>query len=216
VANFLPAGRTPAEVGAVCATNVFDLQDGRAGYVIDLMITNQISRPVRCRDIELRTPWVDSQVAWLSDPRETASDPHNYRFPGRAAPEFPRDLVLNHVLLDGGILKPGCPKRGWLLGIGRSMPDNLHQGEWIGVTLTIIAHDQAEYSTTITLGVDHATKLTQKSPRKVPRESLFAKESARGFGSLNSGDVGPTPARDSLVPGQDAVHGARLGSSLYD
>src|SRR5712692_7724432 len=97
VANFLPAGRTPAEVGAVCATNVFDLQDGRAGYVIDLMITNQISRPVRCRDIELRTPWVDSQVAWLSDPRETASDPHNYRFPGRAAPEFPRDLVLNHV-----------------------------------------------------------------------------------------------------------------------
>ena len=36
--------------GGVHDTMVFDLRDGRAGYVID---TNQMSRPVRCRNLEL-------------------------------------------------------------------------------------------------------------------------------------------------------------------
>ena len=57
------------QVGGVHDTMVFDLPDGRAGYLIDLIITNQMSRPIRCRDIELRPPWVDSEFEWLRDPR---------------------------------------------------------------------------------------------------------------------------------------------------
>jgi hypothetical protein len=165
------------QVGAVCATSVFDLWDGRAGYIIDLIVTNQMSRPFSCRDIELRTPWVDSQFEWLPDPREMGNDPHNYRFPGKAALELSRDLVLNHVLLGGGILKPGCPKRGWLLAIGGPMPADLRHGQSVAMTLAIIAHDHAEYSATINLWVERAAKLTRKSATKVRRESLFAKES---------------------------------------
>jgi hypothetical protein len=58
--------------------------------------------------------------------------------------------------------------------------------------------------------VDRLAKLEQESSRKVPRESLFANESAQGLGSLNPGDIGQTPARDSPVPRQAAERIPRL------
>jgi len=202
------------QVGGIHDTRVFDLPDGRAGYVIDLIITNQTSRPIRCRDIELRSPWVDSQFEWLPDPRKVRGDPYNYRFPGKAALELPRDLTLNHVLLGGGILKPGgCPRQGWLLGIGSPIPENLRHGAWVDITLAIIAYDHNEYPETITVWVDRFAKREQESSRKVPRKSLFANESAQGLGSLHPGDIGQTPARDSPVPHQAAERLSRRGSS---
>jgi hypothetical protein len=202
------------QVGGIYTTMVFDLPGGLAGYVIDLIITNQTSRPIRCRYIELRPPWVDSEFEWLPDPREMGGDSHNYHFPGKGALDLLRDQVLNHVLLGGGILKPGgCPRQGLLLGIGSPMPENLRHGAWVDITLTIIAYDHNEYSETITLWVDRSTKREQKSSRKVPRESLFANESAQDLGSLNFGVIGQTPARDSPVPSQAAQRLPRLGSS---
>jgi hypothetical protein len=200
------------QVGGVHDTMVFDLQDGRAGYVIDTIITNQTSSLIRCRDVELRPSWVDSKFEWLPDPREIEGDPYNYHFPGKAL-ELPRDQVLNHVLLDGGILKPGCPMRGWLLGIGSPMPKNLRHGAWVKITLAIIACDHNAYPETITLWVDRLAKREQKSSRKVPKGSLFANETAQGPGSLNPGDIGETPARDAPVPRQAAERLPRLGGS---
>jgi hypothetical protein len=72
------------------------------------------------------------------------------------------------------------------------MPENLRHGAWVEITLTIIASDHNEYPKTITLWVDRLAKLEQKSSRKVPRESLFANESAQGLGSVNPGDIGQT------------------------
>jgi hypothetical protein len=162
------------QVGGVHDTMVFDLEDGHAGYVLDLLITNQMPKPFCCRDIEPRMSWPDSEFEWLQDPKEMERDPHNYRFPGRAALELPRDLALNHVLLGGGILKPGCPKQGWLLGIGSPVPANLRHGAWVEMTLAIIAYDHAEHQATITLWVDRTTKLTRKSATTVPRQNLRA------------------------------------------
>src|SRR5215467_6174283 len=108
-----------------------------------------MSRPVHCRAIELRAPWVDSQFEWLEDPREIRGDAYNYRFPGKAALELPRDQTLNHVLLEGGILKPGCPRAGWLLGVGSPMPENLRHGARVQIAFAIIAYDHNEYSETI-------------------------------------------------------------------
>ena len=69
------------QVGGVHETMVFDLDDGRAAYIMDLLITNQMPRPFRCRDIEPRMSWPDSEFEWLQEPRETERDPHNYCFP---------------------------------------------------------------------------------------------------------------------------------------
>ena len=93
------------------------------------------------------------------------------------------------------------------------MPENLRHGAWVDITLAIIAYDHSEYPETISLWVDRLEELEQELSRKVPRESLFANESAQGLGSLNPGDIGQTPARDSPVPRQAAERLSRLGGS---
>src|ERR1700730_4603163 len=162
---------------------IFDLPYGRAGYVIDLIIRNQTSRPIRCRDIELRLPWVDSEFEWLSDPLKMDGDLYNYCFPGEGPLEIPRNLVLNHVLA-GGTLKPGgCATQGCLLGVGSQMPENVRHGASVRMTLSIIAADHQAYLGTINLWVDRSAKIEQELLTKASRGSIFAKESAQGLGS---------------------------------
>jgi hypothetical protein len=182
------------QVGGVHETMVFDLEDGRAGYILDLLITNQMPRPFHCRDIEPRMSWPDSEFEWLQDPKETQRDPHNYRFPGRAALELPRDLVLNHILLGGGILKPGCPKQGWLLGIGSPMPANLRHGAWVEMTLTIVAYDHAEYTSIVHLW----TQRLEVKPKLAERKyNLYGEKVGRDLGSMVAARDEPGAARDS-------------------
>jgi len=177
------------QVGAVCDTLVFDLPDGRAGYIADLLIINQTSRPIPIRDVELRPPWPNSEFEWLPDPRELGRDPFIYRFPGKGAPELPRDLVMNHVLLHRRILKPGCPVQGFLLGIGNPKPEKLLLGGLLEVRLAIIGYDHCEYEETITLWVDPLWKCPRES-RKISTDSLFARERARNLGSPKPGNIG--------------------------
>jgi hypothetical protein len=191
------------QVGGAYENTIFDLPYGRAGYVIDLIITNQTSKPVRSRDIELRPPWVDSEFVWLSGPLKMDGDPDNYRFPGEGSLEIPRNLVLNHVLLGGGTLKPGvCARQGCLLGIGTQMPESLRHGASVRMTLSIIAPDHQAYLGTINLWVDRSAKIEQTLLTKAPRETIFAKESAQGLGSPTRSNIGYAPAGDLTVPGQ--------------
>jgi len=41
---------------------VFDLDNGQAGYVMDLRITNELDRPLQSHGIQVRTPWGLSRV----------------------------------------------------------------------------------------------------------------------------------------------------------
>ena len=184
-------------VGGVHESMVFDMPDGRAGWIIDLLITNQTSRPIPFRGVELRTPWPNSELEWLSDPKEVGRDPFNYRFPGKGAPELPREQVINHVLLDRGILKPEYPVEGWLLGIGNPKPEKLLLGGFVEVALAIIGHDHREYAETITLWVDTLWKRHPKSSRKISREDLYASERAQNLGSPNLAYTGQSPSRES-------------------
>jgi hypothetical protein len=57
------------QVGGVCDSIFFDLDDGRCGCIIDLLIINRTSRPIPIRDVKLRPPWPNSEFDWLSDPK---------------------------------------------------------------------------------------------------------------------------------------------------
>jgi hypothetical protein len=141
-----------AQAGSVYGSIVFELRDGRAGYVFDLDIVNRTSRPIYCLEIEFRTPWRDPNFEWLSDPQERHRNVHHYSFPGDGAPEFPRDQVLNQVLLsESAILQPRVPYQGWLLATGGLMPKHLRNGEQVEATLAIVASDRTEYSERIVL-----------------------------------------------------------------
>ena len=154
------------QAGVVTESRIFDLTDGRTGCILDVLLLNQTSKPIPCRDIELQAAWADWEFEWLADPEGNSRLPFIYLFPGKGAPEMPRDLVLNHVLLGGGILKPGRPVEGFLLGIGSPRPENLIPGAWVDFMLTIIGYDHNKYAETVKLRVDPVYRRQQNHREK--------------------------------------------------
>lgn len=135
-----------AQYGPPTENRIFDLDDRHAGYIFGLDIFNRTSRPIFCAEIELCILWRDPYFQWLTDPHEHHRNVHHYSFPGKGAPEFPRDQVLNHVLLSkSGVLQPRVPYEGWLLAVGGLMPKHLRDREQIEATLVIVASDRTEY-----------------------------------------------------------------------
>ncbi len=139
-------------------TNIFELEDGRAGYKLDLVITNQTPKTIYSVDVQIRTPWQEEFLEWLTPSqielkfrKRPDSVYKAYRFPGKLGLEFPPEMVMNHDLLEGGKLLPRRPLHGLLLATGGLMPTHLQHGQWQEVTLAIIGSDHREYTQKITL-----------------------------------------------------------------
>jgi hypothetical protein len=186
------------QIGGVNDSMIFDLPDGRTGCVIDLNIIDQTSKSIRCRDVELQSAWTAWGFEWLSDPLESGGDPFNYRFPGKGAPEMPRDQVLNHVLLCHGILTPGCPMEGCLLGIGDPKPKALIAGAYVDFTLTITGHDHNRYAETISLWVDPLFGNQQRTTEKIYKSALGKNGRSKSTESPNLGCLGQAPDHESV------------------
>jgi hypothetical protein len=193
--------RTPEEnseveirlVGGVHESMVFELPDGRAGYILDSEITNQTSKTIYfVPEPELRMQWEDALFRWLPDPKEAGrtfsytrrkrdgsherveATYESYCFPGGL--EYTHDLVLNHVLLKGCSLQPGCPLTGLLLATGGPLPHNLRHGQWLKPTLALTASDHREYTAQIWLWTDRLDGDERRATRK---PSLY--RDTRGF-----------------------------------
>jgi hypothetical protein len=181
------------QVGGVTDSMVFDLDDGRCGWMIDLLITNQTSRSIRVRDVAPRPSWPNPDFECLPDSKEVGGAPYYYRFPGKGAFELPREQVINHVLLHRGILKPGRPVEGWLLGIGNPKPATVLLGAPIEVELAIIAYDHSEYKERITLWVDAIMKSQQGSTGRISGKGLCGSERIWNAESPNFGNTRQSP-----------------------
>lgn len=163
------------EVGSVYGSTLFELPNGRSGYILDLEIVNQSPRTIYGSGPPvLRFPWEDSFFDWLPDPKETPrrfsyfrtkrnghrervdaiSD--SYCFPGGAQLEYPRRQVLNRILLEHFTLTPGRPLYGLLLGIGSAMPAELRHGQWLETTLSFCSSKHLEHTATISLWIDRS------------------------------------------------------------
>ncbi|MDP9159844.1 MAG: hypothetical protein M3O09_06390 [Acidobacteriota bacterium] len=152
------------QIGGPHESMIFELPDTRSGYILDLEIVNQTSKTLYCSDIELRVPWEDASLAWLPDPKDTeqrfsyirknrygrrervdvASE--LYCFPGGSQLEYPRDEVLNHILLKQCTIPPHRPLKGLILAAGTPMPNVLRHGQWLDATFSIFASDHDEFS----------------------------------------------------------------------
>jgi hypothetical protein len=88
-------------------------------------------------------------------PREEGASDF-YCFSRRHGLEFPRDRVLNHVLLEDGVLSSGRPVRGWLLARGGPMPKSVKHGQWVEATLRIFASDHTEHTGELRLWTDRS------------------------------------------------------------
>lgn len=171
------------QVGGVYESMVFELPHGRTGYILDVEIINQTSKTIYSSETELRMPWEDPLFAWLPDPEETGRTisyfvgkkwrrervevaSESYCFSSTL--DYPRELVLNHILLKGCSLQPGCPLTGLLLATGGPMPHYLRHGQWLEPTLTLIASDHREYTAQIRLWTERL-EVKQKRATRTPR-----------------------------------------------
>jgi hypothetical protein len=204
------------QVGGVHDSMVCQLPEGGAGYILDLEINNQTSGTIYCSEIELRMPWQDTRFGWLPDPRDTGrrfqylrrrrgnwqlvdAPSESYHFSGGVELDYPRALVLNHVLLKRRTLRPRGSLKGLLLAIGGPMPHNLRHGEWIKSTFAIIASNGVEYATTLDLWTD---RLVVK-PKRATRGNLFEPLAPQRSFHRNQADILVTEKSGRRVPGQD-------------
>jgi hypothetical protein len=171
-------------VGGIHDSMVFELPDGRTGYILDSQIINQTSKTICLFDAELRMSWEDPLFAWLPDPKETGRTEsyfvrkngrrqrvevasESYYFGAGIELDYPRELVLNHVLLKGRGLQPRCPLLGLLLATGGPMPHDLRHGQWLEPTLVLIASNHREYTGRIRLWTERL-EIEQKAATRVP------------------------------------------------
>ncbi len=161
-------------------SRMFELENGRTGYMLGLWLANQTSRSMYAVDIELCLPGEEQPIEWLQpctmqltnrkEGRKRSFE--HYRFPGRTGDELPFDQVINHHLTPDRALPPCRPISGWLLGIGGLMPPHLFHGGAIEATIVIWTSDHAEHSAPIVFGTE---RLEHKVKREGPRpSSLFA------------------------------------------
>ncbi len=181
------------QANGVHDSRIFQLENGRVGYMLDLVITNQTSRPIYVIDRELRTPWEDDLFDWLTPQERTiqyrSRKPDKsyelYRFTGRNGLELPANEVINEALTEGKCLSPRRPIRGWLLAMGGTMPVTLQQGQWTDVNLVITASDHVEHTKKIRLW----TERLEVRPKLVRRSSSLYDDPIRG--AVIAGNASP-------------------------
>ena len=204
-----------SQVGGIYQSTLFELPNGRSGYILDLEIVNQSPRTIYGSGPPvLRFPWEDSFFDWLADPKETprrfsyfrtkrngrrervdaVSD--SYYLPGGAQLEYPRQQVLNHILLEHFTLTPGRPLYGLLLGTGSAMPAELRHGRWLETTLSLCSSRHLEYTATIRLWIDRS-----QAKAKPARKYSLRGEQVGTVGSTVPVHIQPGVACDSGIEG---------------
>ena len=85
--------------------------------MVYVVVTNQTAQTIYCRDLQIRVPGKTpcSNGCKIRARREAL---RYTAFLVKAQPEFPRDQVINHALLDVRALTPRRPLEGWLLATG--------------------------------------------------------------------------------------------------
>ncbi len=172
------------EINQVGESMAYELLGGCTAYIFDLEFINQTANNIYLSDYpKLSNHEEDPELEWLPDPKETSkelshsrkthgrqndrehSQSQRYRFPGGSKLEYPRDVVLNHILFPKLLLPPSRPLRGLLLGIGRGMPKELRGGQIIERTISLISTKHDEYSASIRLMVDRLE--AKEKPKRI-------------------------------------------------
>jgi hypothetical protein len=159
--------------GCIHDSKVFELEDGRTGWMVDLEICNLTSRSVYIVQVDLRFPWEDDSIEWLiphtikakNRGDKAASSYEVYRFPGKYGLELPAEDVINNRLLEKKILPARHPISGWLLATGGLMPRNLLNGGWVESRLVLTVSDHTQFCQPIRLWSERLERKRRSTPR---------------------------------------------------
>ena len=192
------------QAGDLHASQAFELEDGHIAYMIDLRIINHRTRTIDVLDIELRPPWREDFLHWVTPitikpkrPSKRDRGRRVYRFPGHYGPEFAYEDVLNHRLVEGGTLPGQRLLAGYLLATGGPMPPHFRHGQWVKVDVVLTTGDYHEYLRTLRLYVD---RLDRPARIVKPRIPIFANSVRDADASRRNDATVPTGARAVSSP----------------
>jgi hypothetical protein len=160
-------------VAGSCATFVFDLTAGRAGYVVSVRLVGQALGAVL--DCRLTTAWDDHIVlASFSDYGDAMCKLGHL--------QYPKSQVLNPRIANSMRFAPGQTIEGLILATGANpIPEAYRHGLIVPIGLTFLDQDENEMQENADLFVDRLYKPKRKF---VPR----------GTGLYDRGTIVPTTA----------------------
>jgi hypothetical protein len=117
-----------------------ELKNSQFAYVLPVFVRcDGPGKTIIC-DAWIGTPWSDTNIQWLEDPRE-GKRPGYYEFPGDTE-RFPRENVLNHRI--NSVLSRGDIRDGLLLAVGSAPPDEYKHRDKVEITLTLVDQWECE------------------------------------------------------------------------
>jgi hypothetical protein len=147
-----------------------ELASGRFAFILPLFIRRDRPGKTIIVDAWIGTPWFDSTIDWLQDPRETGSDPgYHYRFPQDTEP-FARKEVLNHRIYC--TLSRGDIREGFLLAVGSAPPESYKHCDQVPITLGLVDQWDAEHRATF--GFTISRRAARPREQKKARSPLFS------------------------------------------
>ena len=165
------------QVPTVGINMVFDLNDGRSGFMLDALISSRLKRPTRIKGVQIKTPWGGSGISLLpGDPRYRARGGF-YLIPGTGL-GFPGSEVLNRLLSGKCRLNAGEEIEGVIMAIdAQGSPDDVSDNDRIVVELSIFDGPGDRFSSQFTLCVNRSA--VRARPRKEEMREYFQSPSSR-------------------------------------
>ena len=144
------------QIPTVGMNMVFDLNDGRSGFMLDALISSRLKRPTHIKGLQIKTPWGGSGISLLpSDPRYRTRGGF-YLIPGTGL-GFPGSEVLNRLLSGRCRLNAGEEIEGLIMAIdAQGIPDDVSDNDRIVVELSIFDGPGDRFSSQFTLCVNRS------------------------------------------------------------
>jgi hypothetical protein len=168
-----PVGLKIAQVPSLGVNTVFDLENGQTGYMMDLVICNELDRPIRIQRSHIKTPWGGARISLLPAPAKSGPRMGQYCFPGSGTLAFESEVVLNHLLTSREGLNPG-EHAGLFLGIDEApIPSHFMENDRTLVELVIFDTRGNRYSSEFHLCVDRSASCARERREKLSAYSRF-------------------------------------------
>jgi hypothetical protein len=148
---------------------IMELASGRFAFILPLFIRRDRPGKTIIVDAWIGTPWFDSTIDWLLDPRETGSHPGYYYFAQDPEP-FVRKEVLNHRI--HCTLSRGDIREGFLLAVGSAPPESYKHRDQVPVTLGLV--DQWDVEHRATFGFTISRRAARPREQKRERGPLLS------------------------------------------
>ena len=187
-----PVGLAIEKIPGISCSSIFDLECGGTGYMLELLLRNELDRAIYIHGFQIQTPWGYPKLSLVPRPRKSSKRYPYYSFP-QPGPVYDGDYVLNPFFSGRRSgLNPAEEIEGLLLAVDReSIPDEYPNLARIVVTLRVFDTRRNTFSAQFRLPADRRgrrvrERACQTTVTGVPQASSDVACGIRGLSGLNS------------------------------